>query len=124
MKGTEKQINWANDIREELVKLIDLYEEVNKNEGTYEEAKLDEMVNELREVVTGSEEASFYIDNFSGILEDRGVRLVSAYDELTSTKYNKKMDIVREFAIEKDLLFGKSGAKGKRKVVRYLESLE
>lgn len=124
MKGTEKQINWANDIREELVKLIDLYEEVNKNEGTYEEAKLDEMVNELREVVTGSEEASFYIDNFSEILEDRGVRLVSAYDELASTKYNKKMDIVREFAIEKDLLFGKSGAKGKRKVVKYLESLE
>lgn len=68
MKGTEKQVKWANDIRERVITLQDWVMENTKDVKTSKkrpEAK-EIVINEMNEVLNNND-AKFWIDNFQNI---------------------------------------------------------
>ena len=81
LKGSEKQIKWANDIREELnnilvtIKEADIARKTRKNKSFEESSK---KMNNAIEMINAKEESTFFIDNFKTILY--GSRKDKLYD--------------------------------------------
>lgn len=71
LKGSEKQIKWANDIRKELnnilvtIKEADIARKTRKNKSFEESSK---KMNNAIEMINAKEESTFFIDNFKTIL--------------------------------------------------------
>ena len=112
LKGTEKQIKWAEAIRCEVVRVIDFFEEVNKAQETYSEEILDEMVVQMRQETTESDESVFYIENFKMLLD------CESFDESETMK--EKLEMIKDFMSE-DSLYVKKGGRGRSRAYRSLE---
>jgi hypothetical protein len=91
LKGTEKQVKWANDIRNELIKCFEIIEETNKTEEVIKEIWDSEenfnMKIENAKKILENEKADFYIDNFKHILnKDNNVYAKLKWIEVTCRK--------------------------------------
>jgi len=80
MKGTEKQVAWANDIRERVVKLQNwMVENVTdlKVSKKYPESK-ETVFNKINEVLQ-NDQAKFWIENFGDVRSTDNLADVFAY---------------------------------------------
>lgn len=76
LKGSEKQVKWANDIRNRMIEINNIFEEATKdtdmtnlNEETLEGMvlqRIDKTRKALKNILN-SEDAKFFIDNFRNI---------------------------------------------------------
>ncbi|MDK0695878.1 hypothetical protein P5E93_14840 [Clostridium perfringens] len=87
LKGTEKQVKWANDIRKELLSIVEetrnhQVERVSKKEdkvkkdGTVLTAqdrvnKMNARFNNIVEVIESNNESVWFIENFKSLTSDR-----------------------------------------------------
>lgn len=76
LKGSEKQVKWANDIRNRMIEINNIFEEATKdtdmtnlNEETLEGMvlqRIDKTRKALKNILS-NEDAKFFIDNFRNI---------------------------------------------------------
>lgn len=76
LKGSEKQVKWATDIRNRMIEINDIFEEATKdtdmtnlNEETLEGMilqRIDKTRKALKNILN-SEDAKFFIDNFRNV---------------------------------------------------------
>ena len=70
MKGTEKQVKWANDIQREVLNTLDICLEFSLKEKEGKDDKIEKAKNGyevLKKQFKNIDEAKFYIDNLSNI---------------------------------------------------------
>ncbi|MFL8710806.1 hypothetical protein Q3304_08570 [Clostridioides sp. GD02377] len=121
LRGSEKQVNWANDIRKELLNVIDELEEVDNK--YFEKKDLIKMIKswekkleKIREEVRNVDSAKFFIDYFKEILKHNSLRekaswICHAIEDSTleenrswdllahKAKLNYRREIIKEFKI-------------------------
>ena len=67
LKGTEKQVKWANDIREELNNTIDVIKDAIISRKSSKNSEAVEKIEAIRSNLNNNLEAKFFIENFKGI---------------------------------------------------------
>ena len=66
-KGTEKQVKWANDIREELNNTIDVIKDAIISRKSSKNSEAVEKIEAIRSNLNNNLEAKFFIENFKSI---------------------------------------------------------
>lgn len=75
LKGTEKQIKWAEDIRKELVETLELVKELDIKRKTRKNKSFEESskkVDSAIDFMSNQTDSKFFIDNYKDILKEKG----------------------------------------------------
>ena len=75
LKGTEKQIKWAADIRKELVETLELVKELDIKRKTRKNKSFEESskkVDSAIDFMSNQTDSKFFIDNYKDILKEKG----------------------------------------------------
>lgn len=67
LKGTETQVKWANDIREELNNTIDVIKDAIISRKSSKNSEAVEKIEAIRSNLNNNLEAKFFIENFKSI---------------------------------------------------------
>ncbi|WP_195264569.1 hypothetical protein [Clostridium sp. 1001275B_160808_H3] len=74
LKGSEKQVSWANDIREVVLKgakkLVEIRAEEHEERGKKRTLRMLEEAKEALNKIEEEESSKYFIDNFSYILRN------------------------------------------------------
>lgn len=86
LKGTEKQVKWAEDIRQELMENFKIFEEaaktINENDITYSQVKGTRKA--IKYILT-QDDSRFYIENFGKLkkyMTDKLRNVEKSYDKV------------------------------------------
>lgn len=100
LKGSDKQVAWAEDIRKEVVELIEKMEnkvpelikqvEESRNRNVSEQYNADFKI--LKEFIYNKDHSKFYIDNFSALSYNKRdiEKINNRYAKLEKTKKNEE----------------------------------
>lgn len=101
LKGSEKQIKWAEDIRNRIIKVNEIFEKAIEGVDMYKMAKstwLDDNMYVIAQAslknILAQEEAKFFIENFRG-LKDYMIENTLLYEPKKQVKFI--WSLVREF---------------------------
>ena len=101
LKGTEKQVKWAEDIRNRIIKVNEIFEKAVEGVDMYKMAKSTWLDDNMYVIAQASlknilvqEEAKFFIENFRG-LKDYMIENTLLYEPKKQVKFI--WSLVREF---------------------------
>lgn len=101
LKGSEKQIKWAEDIRNRIIKVNEIFEKAIEGVDMYKMAKSTWLDDNMYVIAQASlknilvqEEAKFFIENFRG-LKDYMIENTLLYEPKKQVKFI--WSLVREF---------------------------
>lgn len=98
LKGSEKQVVWANDIREVVLKgvkkLVEIRAEEHEERGKKRTLRMLEEAKEILAKVEGEETAKYFIDKYSFILRNmKNYQIEAEMQEIS-------LDLVLAYAIK------------------------
>lgn len=101
LKGTEKQVKWAEDIRNRIIKVNEIFEKAIEGVDMYKMAKSTWLDDNMYVIAQASlknilvqEEAKFFIENFRG-LKDYMIENTLLYEPKKQVKFI--WSLVKEF---------------------------